>query len=206
MDLITKFEYQSKVIPGVTAIFRRFTAASRGMFEQSLGRHRARLRELRCQQAPPEKAYQEAVEKARVAAKIEIDKLMEAEGITRSDAEARITPHVEFPDDQLAALFDLSSQIQRFERDSIGQAGLRAQLVSITGLTLDGVACVDADTLICEAPDTLTDELIDVADQIARLSPTERGESPWPGTSPLMEAGPALDTTATPAGSSPPPE
>ncbi|MEN6537859.1 MAG: hypothetical protein ABFD60_11315 [Bryobacteraceae bacterium] len=202
MDVLTRIEFHSKVAPGAVATFRRASATSRARFLDTLAESRVRIRDLYRQRKPLDDEFQAERSRAMAEAKIEVDQLIEAEGITRADAEARVTVKTNFPDDKFLEWSDLTDEITRLERQSGGWGTLRSLLVSIEGYTLGGKTPT-AEELIAEAPCELTDELVTAANEIASLSPTERGESPWPGTSAQAAAGPKSDTTAAAAESTP---
>lgn len=199
MDLLSRFEYRSQVIPGVVVVLKRFTVTTRAAYQQSLATFRAQIREIQRRRKPLDEAYDKAWEAAKAIAKAEVDRLIESEQIDRAVAEKRVPVKSEFPDDQFAEWSALVDEQKRIERDSLGLSGLRAQFVSIRGLSINGVEVSDAETLLAEAPGELADELIRVANEIAGLGATERGESPWPGTSPQAEVGPKSNTSAIPA-------
>jgi hypothetical protein len=198
MDILTRIEFHSKVCPGVVATFRRTSAASRARYLDSMGAYRARARELRRARKPLDDQYQAAIEKARAAAKVEVDRLIEAQGVTREAAEQRVQVRVNFSEFEQWA--EQTEEINRLESNASDWCGLRSVLVSIQGYTLAGKEPT-AEELIAEAPLELTDELAKAAGEISTLSPIERGESPWPGISAKAAAGPNPSTTAAPAAS-----
>ncbi len=202
MDILTKFEYHSKVIPGAVVVFRRVTVATRARYFESLTGFRSKLRELHRKRKPLADALEAAQEAARAVAKVEVDRLIEAESITREEAEKRVPLDVKFPDDQFLDWADLTDEITRVERDGSGIAGLRGQFISITGYTLNGKVPT-VDEIIEDGPQELTDELIKTANEIAGLSATERGESPWPGTSQPPVVGPKNDSPVESAAKQP---
>ncbi|MEN6533680.1 MAG: hypothetical protein ABFD89_08455 [Bryobacteraceae bacterium] len=202
MDTLTRIEFHSKVVPGAVATFRRASATSRARFLDILAESRVRIRDLYRQRKPLDEEFGAARTKANTEAKAEVDRLIEAEGVTRAEAEARVPVKVDFPDEKFVEWSDFTDEISRLERQTGGWGTLRSLLVSIEGYTLGGKVPT-AEELIAEAPCELTDELVSAANEIASLSPTERGESPWPGTSVQAAAGPKSDTTAAAAGSAP---
>ncbi len=200
MDILTKFEFQSKVIPGAVVVFRRVTVGSRARYFESLTGYRTKLRELHRKRKPLQDALEAAQEAARAIAKVEVDRLIEAESITREEAEKRVPLAVDFPEDQFFEWADLTDEIARVERDGSGISGLRGQFVSIDGYTMDGnVPTVDE--LIDGGPQEFVDELVKTANEIAGLSAIERGESPWLGTSQPPVDGPKSDSNAESAAS-----
>jgi len=200
MDILTRIQYESKVVPGAVATFRRASAATRAVFLRSQAQHRAEIREIVRERKPLDDAWSEVLKKARAQAKVEVDRLMtEDAALTRQDAEARVkvSDYLDFPDDQFVERAESLDRQEVIERDGMGWSTLRSMLVSIDGYTIDG-RVPGADLLIAEAPMELTDELVRVANEIAGLGATERGESPWPGISAKAEAGPKSNSTVPP--------
>lgn len=195
MDFLSRIQFESKVIPGAVVTFKRVTATTRATFTQALAKYRVLLREIQRQRKPLDDAYNAAMKTAKASAKIEVDRLIEAENTTREEAEKRVPLQIDFPDNQFAEWADSLDRQRQVERDAMGLCGLRAQFVSITGYTIQG-EIPNIETLIDEAADEFTAELVDAANGIAGLSPTERGESPWPGTSPRVVDGPKPSTIA----------
>lgn len=204
MDILTRIRFESKVCPGLVATFRRASAAARSRVLENASSQRARIRELVRERQPVDDEYRAAIKKAQTSAKVEVDRLIEAESLTRQEAETRVPVHPEIADDRFAEWVRLTDEIGRLEKEGVGWATLGGMLVSIEGFTLDGHVPT-AGELIEEADCALTDELVQAANEIAGLTPTERGESPWPGISAQAAAGPKSDTTAPLAGSAPGP-
>jgi len=200
MDILSRIRFESKTAPGVAVTFRRSSVIARDRFLEAASAQRTRVRELYRERKPLDDEYRAAIAKAQAAAKSAVDQLIEAEGITRQAAEARVPVKPDISDEKFERWVDLTDEIQRLERDGSGRATLRSLLVSIEGFTIDG-RVPGAAELIEEADCALTDELVQAANEIAQLSPAERGESPWPGISARAAAGPKKDTNAPPASS-----
>jgi hypothetical protein len=204
MELLSKITFNSQALPGVVVVFRRPTAITRAAFLAGQAKQRIAIREIQRQRKPLDLQYDEALAKAKAAAKVEVDALITSEGISRQQAEERIVDftgmYLQFRADN-PEWADLADAQMRLQHDGEGWARLRAMLISVDGLVIDGEPVTTADQVIEQAPPALTDELIEASEQIAGLSPTERGESPWLGTSPKADPKPPNDTIAIPADS-----
>lgn len=201
MDYSPKITVESKVLPGVSFTLHRMTVARRAQIHAAIAGIRAQIRDLQRERKPLEDEYRKVLEAAQAAAKAEVDKLV-SEGMTREEAEARVPLDVQFPEDKAAALSDSLVVQRRLERDGIGGAYARALLVSVGCLTIDGETPT-VGRVLEEGPIELVDEVAAAAQKVAELSPGDRGNSLWPGTSAPAEAGPQTDTAATSAASAP---
>jgi hypothetical protein len=206
-DLISRITYESKIAPGAVVTFRRPTAASRAVFLQAQAATLAKVREIQRQRKPLDDEHRKALKAHEAELLTRVDAMIEAEGITRQDAESRVEMdrlrfHFEFRADhpEWGDSIDLQGII---EHDGIGWARLRQMVVGVEGLSVDGEPVTTADGIIERCHPSLADELIKEAERIAGLSATERGELLPPGTSLPLADGASPSTTATPAESAP---
>lgn len=92
----------------------------------------------------------------------------------------------------------LSEEAGMIERSVLLPAYIRASLISIEGLEIDGAAAT-VDTLIESGRDALLGEIYQACAEAAGLGADETKNSPSPGTSPEAEAGQESSTTAAAA-------
>jgi hypothetical protein len=201
VNIQTRFRFESKLMPGVVVIFRRFSVTARAAFNESLSAQRAQVREIQRLRKPLDDEYRAAIDKDNARRKPEVDKLVEA-GTPRDKAEKQVPPNVEFPDDKFIEWAASRDEQTCIERDGVGRAAFKAVFVSIEEFQIDG-RIPTAEQIVDEAPDVFTDELAEAADKVMGLSPGDSGESLWRGTSEQPEAGTPLTTTASPAESAP---
>lgn len=201
MDFPSRITFNSKVVPGAVVTFRRATATNRAAYLESGAKYRAELRAVRHEGKATLEAYDAALKKAKAEAKTRVDALIEAEGITREEAEKREWDAIAFFLGYVAEhpeYAELSENIAELAALADGVPTLRALFVRIEGVTVGGHEPT-IDEILTACPDSLIKELMDAAQKIAALDPTERGELLWPTTSPAVEDGPSQSTTAASA-------
>jgi hypothetical protein len=197
MDYTPHFTIDSAVLPGVSYTLHRMTVPRRAQIHAAIGETLKQIREIQRERKPLDDEYRAAYDKATAAAKAEVDKLV-ADGLTREEAEGRVPVTVDFPDEKYTEWARSIEVQRRLEKDGLGTAYARALLVSIAGFTIGG-AVPSLDQLIAEGPPELVDEIAEAAQKVAELSPSDRGNLLWPGTSKPPGAGPTTITDATSA-------